>query len=970
MTMQAQCSDPEEKCRLTVEQDPDFDYLTKLNFVEPVSDLKLDALLRSKVLYATTPSLGDENGAAAGAGAGNGNGTGAAAGTGTGIKPGTGTGTVTRSISQPHLVRTIRQQLEAIGESELAAMQARMQARVQATVQATDTQPATEAQANEMTCEHSLKVGYKLSKGGEAKYGRVYPARGVSLGEVSGRFRHYLLGEHWTAFDFANCHPNILCQLIKQNGREVPNLSRYCSAREEALQDVMTTYKVDRKAAKNLFIRLLYQGTFRTWAKDHITAGKAGKQVAPTSFVKGFEEEMQQICQVVAHANPKLRQALASCEQQRRGPGRPSKKRKVQEGQDGSQASVEQTVSYVCQEYERRALTAFFRFLCNEGVLVLDSNECYRAMLRYDGIDVLKADLGPAVTDNKAVFFQKASAFIERETGLRLEVTEKEYDQPAPLAEQIEHEANLDDIPEKDIRVFNIETLRGLKDYERQKAYFERFASKILQTSNYMFVYRDLAREIDNPTQMSDKNLFTSFGHIDTYLPDEKTPVSFIKRWIRDPNMKTYYSITFWPYNLDTGDASPSRAFNMFRGFPVPHNVHVPPAEAFKLLEAFHYIGIQLCGGDAFNYQFLWYCLAHNVQNPATRLSHAIVFQNKPQGAGADSYFDAIGRAVFGLTCYSNSSSLENYIGKHAEGLVGKKLVVINELELHDSTVNQSRIKELITCSRIMVDPKHQRPYEIEVFAFIVFFSNRLNAINFDNNDNERRFVLFQANDTCCNGFAPEDWTYLHTTLFQSPIFKRALYDELLRVDLTGWDPKHWREITLSQAYFRSSARNAPLHAKFFADYVRNLAKEAGMSGVGRSIASSIRHEPLASWELEHMDLIDREFKVPQSTIHQDHDNFKAEMTRTTGTSGRLDREFVLSKYPGIISSKKSGVLHYVFNPRKLWRFLLEKRWVSEEGFLFHCQKMESARASAKIDPHFDELSRAAAEEIGGKRPL
>mmetsp|Transcript_17238 Transcript_17238/g.49294 ORF Transcript_17238/g.49294 Transcript_17238/m.49294 type:complete len:143 (+) Transcript_17238:181-609(+) len=142
------------------------------------------------------------------------------------------------------------------------------------------------------------------------------------------------------------------------------------------------------------------------------------------------------------------------------------------------------------------------------------------------------------------------------------------------------------------------------------------------------------------------------------------------------------------------------------------------------------------------------------------------------------------------------------------------------------------------------------------------------------------------------------------------------------------------------------------------------------MSGVGRSIASSIRHEPLASWELEHMDLIDREFKVPQSTIHQDHDNFKAEMTRTTGTSGRLDREFVLSKYPGIISSKKSGVLHYVFNPRKLWRFLLEKRWVSEEGFLFHCQKMESARASAKIDPHFDELSRAAAEEIGGKRPL
>jgi hypothetical protein len=72
----------------------------------------------------------------------------------------------------------------------------------------------------------------------------VYPKHYLSIGEVAGDQRAYMLGEDWTALDFANCHPNIMCKALAMSGRasEFTNLGEYCSNRDCLLKEVMATY--------------------------------------------------------------------------------------------------------------------------------------------------------------------------------------------------------------------------------------------------------------------------------------------------------------------------------------------------------------------------------------------------------------------------------------------------------------------------------------------------------------------------------------------------------------------------------------------------------------------------------------------------------------------------------------------------------------------------------------------------------
>ena len=153
----------------------------------------------------------------------------------------------------------------------------------------------------------SLIVRYTFAHGGKYVYGRVYPEHHLSFGEVSGKLRAYLLGDDWTALDFANCHPNIMYQALEMSGRasEFTNLGKYCSNRDCLLKEVMDTYGVDRDAAKKLFIRLLYLGKFNAWAKEHALG-----DVSEMPFIAHFAREMESAANISVEANPTMRETI------------------------------------------------------------------------------------------------------------------------------------------------------------------------------------------------------------------------------------------------------------------------------------------------------------------------------------------------------------------------------------------------------------------------------------------------------------------------------------------------------------------------------------------------------------------------------------------------------------------------------------------------------------------------------------
>jgi len=313
--------------------------------------------------------------------------------------------------------------------------------------------------------DNAIKVKYQFANRGTSIYGRVYPLGSKSGGEMSGNLRDYCFHKQWTALDIENAHPNILYQVLKLNGfEEFTFLANYCSNRNQNFQEVMNEYNVDRTAAKYLFIRLLYLGSFQGWAKDN---GLSSKK--PTKFIDGFSEEMFKIAEVLMKHNADMHATLKPNKKSKKV-GRTPKAQKADEGL----ASRDQLVAYFCAEHERCVLKLMFDFLVTIGLINIEKVEC---MLRYDGIDLPLASLdGKDIGD----VLNRMSDYVFKHSGFKLMMTEKAYKEnyelQAMVNEQLDYEKRIPD--EFKARLDN-DFLTSTSNYNLQKYYFEKFVTTI-----------------------------------------------------------------------------------------------------------------------------------------------------------------------------------------------------------------------------------------------------------------------------------------------------------------------------------------------------------------------------------------------------------------------------------------------------------------------------------------------------------
>ncbi len=129
--------------------------------------------------------------------------------------------------------------------------------------------------------------------------GRYYADKGLSMQSFPRRVRHTLAKtidgvEMYHDIDMVNAHPVLLRQVCEHNGWSAEQLTRYVCKRDAELQAVMDAYHVDRDAAKELFIRLMYGGRFRGWAKDNNIADETS-----TPFLEQLEREISKIMELI-----------------------------------------------------------------------------------------------------------------------------------------------------------------------------------------------------------------------------------------------------------------------------------------------------------------------------------------------------------------------------------------------------------------------------------------------------------------------------------------------------------------------------------------------------------------------------------------------------------------------------------------------------------------------------------------------
>jgi hypothetical protein len=209
-------------------------------------------------------------------------------------------------------------------------------------------------------------ITYKQSKVG---YGRVSPVRALGLCSLRRAIRH-TIAKGWVDIDIKNCHPVILEQICKKNNIKCEFLSRYVNNRDEALLQVMNSYNVSKEDAKNLFIRLLYLGSFKNWLEEH------NLEFIPDVDLTDFENEIKIIATEIAYNNPELEKAILKAKE---------------EEIKNVKASC---LSYYLQDYERRMLECVYSYLVEIGII---KNQ--NAVLCYDGIMVQEEDFNILIVE-------------------------------------------------------------------------------------------------------------------------------------------------------------------------------------------------------------------------------------------------------------------------------------------------------------------------------------------------------------------------------------------------------------------------------------------------------------------------------------------------------------------------------------------------------------------------------------------
>jgi len=360
---------------------------------------------------------------------------------------------------------------------------------------------------NKIIKNNKLKVSYKRPK---YNLGRVYPSKSLSLCSLRREIRHTLAFGNYTDIDISNCHPEILNQLCNyqnttKNIINTKYLNQYVSNRDQILRDTCENYDCTRDQAKQLFISLMYYGTFENWEVE------TDKEV--TEFIYNFINELKNISEYFIKANPNILKIVKALEKK---------------NEKGSVMSI------ILQEKERQILECVYNYLINKKVI--NNNDC---VLCFDGIMIKSSKYYNELLN-------ELSSEVLKELKFNLLFTQKEFDKH--YLEEL-----------KEI-IYERPTIYNNEIYLELKTKFELNCFRLENPYNY--VYMDKYKK----TQYFNTDTLRKWATKDYKVKiedpeDDRKSISFIDVWLSDPNQRTLDKIVFDP------SLTSINTFNYFSGF-------------------------------------------------------------------------------------------------------------------------------------------------------------------------------------------------------------------------------------------------------------------------------------------------------------------------------------------------------------------------------------------------------------------
>ena len=416
--------------------------------------------------------------------------------------------------------------------------------------------------------------------------------------------------------------------------------------------------------------------------------------------------------------------------------------------------------------------------------------------------------------------------------------------------------------------------------------YFEQYHAKIIQPPAFLRLSNKKAH------LMTPKDIGIQYENVSVIKPSDNGPksVAYTNEWRLREDIRTFENVDFLPPPLVCEEST----FNMYFGLRAES---LPPVADNIDISLFHSHLHILCGEEERATEYVLNYLAHLVQFPGTLPRVALVFVSS-QGVGKNIFFENFAKSVLGTDLYLQTDNMEKLIGKFNMNH-NKLLLIMDEVQGKDSFANSEAIKNMITAEDLQWERKGCDPVTIRNCGRSIMFRNGLTPVKIETSD--RRFQLMQCSEKVRNN--TEYFKKLNSFL-KDDTNARAIYDMLMKRDLSSWDSTNDRVIT--KAYKDIQSMTIPPMALFLESKLLEYENLASFNSVGGQDVQDLT-------------------RLPSNELFKEFNYWLGEngFTKMEYTITKYGREIV--SYEGITKQKLRGGNIIVIDYAVLKQYLITK---------------------------------------------
>ena len=227
---------------------------------------------------------------------------------------------------------------------------------------------------------------------------------------------------------------------------------------------------------------------------------------------------------------------------------------------------------------------------------------------------------------------------------------------------------------------------------------------------------------------------------VDLCKPYQFKKKDFFQQWLKDSERRCYRKM-IWKPTLDNEEG----VYNHFKGFKAdyisPENYD--DEKEVEYVQPFLEHIQHLCGDDEKALSYVGQYIAHLLQKPEERPDSFIIMISE-EGTGKDLLIDFIVKMI-GKELVYRESNMDNITGNFNEGLEGKLLLQMNEVNGKHGHSNADAIKDLITRDYHNINKKYGAKYQEKNYLRGFAFFNGLNGMKVE--AGSRRFMVCKCND-------------------------------------------------------------------------------------------------------------------------------------------------------------------------------------------------------------------------------